>query len=75
MLIFTFSFLYFEITRLANETNQRILLLEGGAKGTGILIIKIWKTKLKQFLGQRDIGGIDYVASDFKSDPITSMIN
>lgn len=41
--------------RLANETTNTVLVLEGGRKGTG----------------QRDIGGTDYVASYFKTDPIT----
>jgi choline dehydrogenase len=41
--------------RLAEETNQQILLLEGGAQGTG----------------QRDVGGDDYVATYFKTDPVT----
>lgn len=44
--------------RLAAK-NKNILLLEGGATGTG----------------QRDVGGIDYVASYFKTDPITGMFN
>lgn len=34
-----------------------MLLIEGGAKGTG----------------QRDVGGTDYVASYFKKDPVTGM--
>lgn len=42
-------------SRLANETNNTVLLLEGGKSGTG----------------QRDIGGEDYVASYFKADPET----
>eukprot|EP00026_Physarum_polycephalum_P005318 Phypoly_transcript_05350.p1 GENE.Phypoly_transcript_05350~~Phypoly_transcript_05350.p1 ORF type:complete len:590 (+),score=77.56 Phypoly_transcript_05350:143-1912(+) len=41
--------------RLAKETNKTVLLLEGGHKGTG----------------QRDIGGTDYVASKFETDPVT----
>jgi len=44
-------------TRLTNETKYRILLLEGGATGTG----------------QRDIGGTDYVQTYFKTDPITGV--
>jgi choline dehydrogenase-like flavoprotein len=43
--------------RLAEETTQRILLLEGGAKGSG----------------QRDVGGDDYVATYFKTDPVTGQ--
>eukprot|EP00026_Physarum_polycephalum_P005620 Phypoly_transcript_05655.p1 GENE.Phypoly_transcript_05655~~Phypoly_transcript_05655.p1 ORF type:complete len:593 (+),score=98.16 Phypoly_transcript_05655:61-1839(+) len=42
-------------SRLSAETNQKILLLEGGALGTG----------------QRDVGGDDFVASYFTTDPIT----
>lgn len=45
--------------RLAKETNKRVLLLEGGAKGTG----------------QRDLGGTDYVVSDFATNPITGIHN
>eukprot|EP00026_Physarum_polycephalum_P004962 Phypoly_transcript_04988.p1 GENE.Phypoly_transcript_04988~~Phypoly_transcript_04988.p1 ORF type:complete len:586 (+),score=105.70 Phypoly_transcript_04988:254-2011(+) len=41
--------------RLANETTKNVLLLEGGARGTG----------------QKDIGGTDYVASHFIKDPST----
>lgn len=44
--------------RLATKTNKAVLLLEGGAEGTG----------------QRDLGGTDYVASYFKTNPITGKL-
>jgi choline dehydrogenase len=43
--------------RLANETNKKVLLLEGGALGTG----------------QRAVGGTDYVLADFETDPVTGQ--